>query len=147
MNMMKIIILDPAPGEEETVTINVRCMTESVIRAINLLKTPDSLSVSLGDQNYLLPVGDVYYVECVDLKTFVYAEKAVYRSRLKLYELEEMLRHGNFLRVSKQVLVNIHKIQSVSPAGDSRFQATLANGEKVIISRQYVPSLKERFGL
>lgn len=144
---MRIIIQDPAPGEEDFVTISVRHMTDSVIRAINLLKTPDSLPVTLDDQNYLLPVCDVYYAESVDLKTFVYAEKAVYRSRLKLYELEENLSHSDFLRVSKQAVVNIRKIQSVSPAGDSRFQATLTNGEKVIISRQYVPALKERFGL
>ena len=145
--MLRIIIQDPASGEEDTVTISVRCMTDSVMRAINLLKSPDSLSVTMDGQNYLLSVDDVFYVESVDLKTFVYTEKAVLRSKLKLYELEETLSYVNFLRVSKQVIINIRKIQSVSPAGDSRFQATLTNGEKVIISRQYVPALKERFGL
>ncbi len=144
---MNIIIQTPAPGEEESVVIRVHCMTEGVMRAINLLKSPDSLPVTIGEQNVLLPVQDVYYAESVDLKTFVYAEKAVYRSRLKLYELEEALGHGDFLRISKQTILNIRKIRSVAPAGDSRFQATLTNGEKVIISRQYVPALKARFGL
>jgi DNA-binding LytR/AlgR family response regulator len=144
---MRIMIQDPAPGEEDTVTISVRHMTENVTRAIHLLKSPDSLPVALDGQNYMLPVGDVYYAESVDLKTFVYAEKTVYRSRLKLYELEELLSYGDFLRISKQTIVNVRNIRSVAPAGDSRFQATLANGEKVLISRQYVPALKERFGL
>ncbi len=144
---MNIVIQTPSPGEEDSVVIRVHCMTEGVIRAINLLKSPESLPVMIGEQNVLLPVKDVFYAESVDLKTFVYAEKSVYRTRLKLYELEETLSHGDFLRISKQVILNIRKIRSVAPAGDSRFQATLANGEKVIISRQYVPALKARFGL
>ena len=144
---MKIIIQDPAPGDEDSVIISVKSMTDNVTRAINLLKSPDSLTVYVDDQSFMLPVGDVFYAESVDLKTFVYSEKSVYRSRLRLYELEEVLNEGDFLRISKQVVVNVKKIRSVAPAGSSRFLATLTNGEKVIISRQYVPVLKERFGL
>ncbi|MCL2702907.1 MAG: LytTR family transcriptional regulator DNA-binding domain-containing protein [Defluviitaleaceae bacterium] len=144
---MRIIIQDPAPGENDSVTISVRCMTDNITRAINLLKSPDSLTVYIDEQVFMLPVGDIFYVESVDLKTYVCAAKTVYRSRLKLYEIEDALSTGDFLRVSKQVIVNVKKIKSVSPAGDSRFRAMLANGEKVMISRQYVPALKERFGL
>ena len=144
---MKIIIQGPAPGEEDSVTISVKTMTENVMRAINLLKSPDDLTVYLDNQAYPLPAGDIYYAESVDLKTFVYAAKTVYRSMMKLYELEEILNRSDFLRISKQTIINVKKIKSVAPAGDSRFQATLTNGEKVIISRQYVPALKERFGL
>ena len=144
---MKIIIQDPAPGEEESVVIQVKSMTDNVIRAINLLKSPDSLTVNMDGQAFLLPVGDVFYAESVDLKTFVYGEKAVYRSMLRLYEIEEILNKSDFLRISRQVIVNVRKIKSVSPAGEGRFLAALINGEKVIISRQYVPALKERFGL
>jgi DNA-binding LytR/AlgR family response regulator len=144
---MKIIIQEPPPGEEESVTINVKHVTDNIMQAINLLKSPDSLTVYIEDQAHFLSVKDIYYAESVDLITFVYAERTVYRSRLKLYELEEKLQQGDFLRISKQTIVNVRKIKSVAPAGDSRFQTTLANGEKLIISRQYVPALKERFGL
>lgn len=144
---MNIIIQDPSPGEEDSVILRVRSITENITRALQLLKSPDSLPVMLDDQAFLLSLGDIYYAESVDLKTFVYAAKTVYRSRLKLYELEELLSENDFLRISKQTIVNIRKIQSIAPAGDSRFSATLQNGEKVIISRQYVPALKERFGL
>jgi len=144
---MKIIIQDPAPGEEDSIIISVSSMTDNIIRAINLIKSPNSLAVYDNDQIFSLTTGEVFYIESVDLKTFVYAEKTVYRSRLKLYEIEEVLSSNDFLRISKQVIVNIKKIKSVEPAGESRFCATLTNGEKVLISRQYVPALKERFGL
>jgi len=144
---VKIIIQDPNPGEEDSITISVSSMTDNIMRAINLLKSPENLTVYLDEQAYMLPIVDVFYAESVDLKTFIYAEKTVYRSKLKLYEVEEILNKDDFLRISKQVIVNVKKMKSVAPAGDSRFQATLTNGEKVLISRQYVPTLKERFGL
>lgn len=144
---MRIIIEDPAEGEEENVIIRVRSMTDKISRAIDILKHVDDLTVYLDDQALLLPTPEIFYIESVDLKTFVYANNKVYLSKLKLYELKNLLSQGDFLRTSKQMILNLRKVQSVSPAGGGRFQALLLNGEKVIISRQYVPMLKESFGL
>ena len=44
-------------------------------------------------------------------------------------------------------ILNLNKVKSLSPAFGGRFEAVLDNGEKTIISRQYVPVLKERLGL
>ena len=41
----------------------------------------------------------------------------------------------------------VDKVKSLSPAFGGRFEAVLDNGEKTIISRQYVSVLKERLGL
>ena len=144
---MKIIIQDPKPGEEDSVIISVKHMSESIMRAIDILKSPEGLPVYTEEGATILSLAEIFYCESVDLKTFVYAEKSVYRSRRKLYEVEEILGEGDFLRISKQVLVNVKKIKSVAPHDGGRFTAVLLNGEKLIISRQYVPALKERFGL
>lgn len=144
---MQIIIQSPKVGEDDSVTVSVRAITDKVSRAIDILKSPDDLTVHLEDETFLLAISDVFYVESVEQKTFVYAEKEVYRSRLKLYEVEVHLLTGDFLRISKQVIVNVRKIRSVAPAGEGRFSAKLINGEMVMISRQFVPALKGRFGL
>ena len=144
---MRIIIQDPLPGEEDSITISVKHLTDNINRAINIIKSPDTLTVYGDQQAFLLTVADIFYVESVDLKTFVYTKEKVYRSKAKLYEIEDTLSTGDFLRISKQVIVNVKKIRSVAPAGGGRFQAKLTNGENIIISRQYVPLLKERFGL
>ena len=144
---MRIIIQDPPDGAEESIVISVRAMTPKIARAIDMLKSPDDLTVYLDDEATLLPIWDVFYVESMEQKTFVYGEKAVYRSRLRLYELEEILGSADFLRASKQIIVNVRKIRSVQPAGGGRFAAKLVNGEMVIISRQFVAALKERFGI
>jgi len=144
---MKIIIQDPPEGESESVIVNVRAVTDKIVRAIDILKSPDDLTVYADEQALMLPISAVFYVESVEQKTFIYAEKEVYRSRLKLYEVEKHLISGDFLRISKQVVVNVKKIRSVAPAGEGRFAARLINGEVVMISRQFVPALKGRFGL
>ena len=118
---MRIIIQDPLIGDDESIVFNVRAMTDKITRAIDLLKSPDGLTVYADNEALMLPMSAVFYVESVDQKTFVYAEKAVYRSRLKLYEIEKILSSGDFLRVSKQVIVNVRKIRGISPAGEGRF--------------------------
>lgn len=80
-------------------------------------------------------------------KTFFYCKEAVYESKQKLYELEESLANSDMLRISKSVMLNLSKIKSLSPALNGRFEAILDNGERVIISRQYVAGLKKRLGL
>jgi len=144
---MKIIIKDPLPNQEEHIAFVVKTVTDKISRAVSLLKSADDLTVYDGEKARILPINDVYYAENVDQKCFVYAEKAVYRSRAKMYELEERLCDDDFLRISRNAIVNVRKIQSVAPAGDGRFAAELINGEMIIISRQFVPMLKRRFGL
>ena len=83
----------------------------------------------------------------MDNKVFLYLEKEVYETKLKLYELEERFVGTDFLRVSKSVIMNLAKVKTLSPAFNGRFEATMKNGEKVIVSRQYVPVLKDKLGL
>ena len=83
----------------------------------------------------------------VENKTFFYCREEVYEAKQKLYELEESLENSDLLRVSKSVMLNLSKIKCLSPALNGRFEAILDNGERVIISRQYVAGLKKRLGI
>lgn len=48
----------------------------------------------------------------------------------------------HFIRCSKSFVINLIKLESISPALNGRFTAHMKNGEKIIISRQYVPDIK-----
>jgi DNA-binding LytR/AlgR family response regulator len=144
---VKIIIQNPKENEVDSIIINVKNMNDKVMRALELLKSPDDLTVQLDNQIFKLPIPEVCYVACVDFKTFVCVESVVYQSKLRLSEIEEMLSQSDFLRVNRQVIVNIRKILSVASADGGRIEVMLSNDEKLIVSRQYAPMLKERFGL
>jgi len=156
---MKITIMDLLPGEEEEVLIKCGSLTPKVMELLNELKNGNETEPVHGTQNvqklkvyvngdiHLIAPADIYYFEYVDQKVFAYGKTKVYESKSKLYELEEELAKTDFIRVSKSCILNLNKIGSLAPSLGGRFEARLKNGEKVIISRQYVNTLKEVLGL
>ncbi|WP_242841873.1 LytTR family DNA-binding domain-containing protein [Clostridium beijerinckii] len=90
---------------------------------------------------------DVFYFESVDNKVFIYCKQKIFQSKLKLYEIESEYENNDFFRASKSIIINISKIESVSPVSYGKFQALLQNGEKIFISRQFVPVFKKKLGL
>ena len=102
-----------------------------------------SIDAIREDKHYQLPITDIYYIEAVDDKTFIYLKSDCFETRKRLYEFEELLSGREFGRISKSVIVNLMKVSSIKPALNGRFMCILKNGEKVIISRKYVSEIKE----
>lgn len=145
---MKITIETPKPNEEDEIIVRCRNIDEDLMRTICRLKDEENRITAYSDRDILkLMPKDIYYFEAVDNKVFACCEKQVYEVKLKLYEIEETLSYMDFIRISKSVIVNLYKIKSVSPMFNGRFEANLKNGEKIIISRQYVPALKKSLGI
>lgn len=145
---MKIIIEDIGPDEEEAVIIRCREVDESILQLVNGLKLKkEKLAVRQGEKILQIEPGDVYYFEAVDNRVFLYSEKNVYETRMKLYELERRFAGTDFFRVSKSVILNLARVKNFSPGFNGRFEALMQNGERVGISRQYVPFLKSKLGL
>ena len=145
---MKIIIEDLKDGEEEEIIIRSNNIDDSILQMIYGVKMNSQKIVGLhnGRMNMIEPK-DVFYFESVDNKTFIYCEKQVYESKMKLYEIENQYENTDFFRSSKSTILNLSKIKNLSPAFNGRFEALLKNNEKVIISRQFVPVLKKKLGL
>ena len=140
---MELRIEQIGKEERELVLIRCRAVTEEVREIAAFIKSRQgSLSGTAKDRQYEIPVTDICYIESVDGKTFLYTSRQVYETGYRIYELEEQLKHKHFLRISKAMLVNLMKIQSIQPAFNGRFTAILHSGEKIIISRSYVKALK-----
>ena len=145
---MKITIQDVPEGEEEEIVIRCRGMDEQLLKLVYALRAGrEKLTVSRQERLFRILPSAVYYFEAVDNRVFAYLEKDVYETKLKLYELEERLAGTDFFRASKSTVINLAKVESLSPAFNGRFEAAMKNGEKLIVSRQYVPVLKEKLGL
>jgi len=90
-----------------------------------------------------VPVGDIFYIESVDKKTFAYCEKEVYMCSLRLYEIEKMVEKAGFVRVSKSTILNIERLKGVKTLVNSRLEAILSNGERVCVTRKYLKDIRE----
>lgn len=145
---MKVTIVDIGPDEEEELILKCRFLDDELVKIINRFKQGGTkLTVYKDGGMFFVEPAEVFYFESVDQKVFAYCVSEVYQVRSKLYELLDELPGWIFVRVSKSVILNINKIKSLTPAFGGRYEAMLKNGEKVIISRQYVSSLKEVLGV
>lgn len=130
--------------EEEYIEIGCHERSGRINEIITFVKGLDgSVGGTKGDKQYEIPITDIFYIESVDNRTFIYSFKDSYETSLKLYEFEDLLKSRNFLRISKSVVLNIMKVDSIKPALNSRFLCRLKNGEEVIISRKYVKDFKD----
>ena len=134
----------------DDIEVSVACprIDERVQRIVASLGAFDRVLIGERDgATFRVGGEDVCYAETVDGKTFLYTADAVYQTPLKLYELEERLAGTEFVRASKQMLVNFDHVASIRPALNARLQLMLDNGEAVIVSRQYAPVIKRKLGL
>lgn len=146
--MFKITIKQIDKSREEEIIVNCHEIDDEVVSIVNMLRKSENVLLGSRDnKTFRIPIKDIFYIESVDNKTFIYLNDAVYESKQKLYELEELLSGTKLFRCSKSMILNIAKIRSVSPSVNGRFEARLTNNENVIISRQYVPNLKKRLGM
>jgi Response regulator of the LytR/AlgR family len=130
---------------EEPELLEIRChkITDDVQEIISFVKSRQGqLSAEKDGQSIEVPLVDIFYAESVDNRLFIYTSNDSYEIRLKLYELEDMMKGKSFLRVQKSMLLNLMKIKSIKPALSGRYTALLKNGEEIIISRKYVADLK-----
>ena len=142
---MEITVKKIGESEKEYIEIGCHRKDERVDEIIRFIRSREGiLKGTKEDRQYSLALPDILYIEAVDEKTFIYLEKDCYESTRRLYEFDEALAPRNFARISKSVVVNLMKITSIRPSLNGRFSCVLTNGEQVIISRKYVPDIREK---
>ena len=132
--------------KSETETLEIRChkVSDEVREIVSFIKSRQGMiSGKINGNICKIPILDIYYFESVDNRSFAYTASDNYEINMRIYELEEMLHHGSFVRIQKGMLVNLLKIKSIKPGLSGRYVALLKNKEEVIISRNYVPALKK----
>lgn len=135
------------PDAEETeITIACRSVDERLRQMIQKIRQYTYTFSARTDSGNccLIPAEEIYYIDSVDSKTFLYAEKAVYGSAETLAELENRLLDSTFVRISRNCILNIAFLESVMPLWNYRLEAQLTNGEKLVITRHYIKALKEK---
>ena len=144
---MRILIEVPEKDEEDTVIIKYQSVPTELLDLLRNFKRSTGLLVGYKNkETHKVSASEIFYIDSVDNKTFMYCTNEVYEAKEKLYEIEE-LELNEFLRISKSTILNLKKIDHLKPALSGRLEATLTNGEKVLISRSYVKTLKTAFGV
>lgn len=145
---MKIIIEECMPECEDEIIIRCKELDDAMLNLIQKMKNgKNKIAASKNGNITMVEPKDIFYFEAVDNRVFLYVKDDVYETRLKLYEIEKEYEGSDYFRASKSIILNISKIRCIAPAYSGRMEAQLKNGEKIIISRQYVNELKKKLGL
>ena len=147
---MDVLINKPDGANEYQITIKCKKIPPELISLLNSFQSEQVDKHLIGyveTKMHRINPADILYVESVDKKIFLYDEHTVYGSRQKLYELAEALKSYDFLRISKTTIINLSKVKTINPISAGKFEVTLLNDEKIIVSRQYASILKKHLGL
>ena len=145
---MKINLDIDGKYNDTEVIIRAPHLNNDIERIVAMMCMIDmQIAVRKEGETYLLETDKILYIEAVDRKTFVYTTTESYESELKLYELEQDLIQRDFLRISKQSIVNLRKIKSLKADVNRKIRITLQNGEQIVVSRMYSDELRRKLGL
>lgn len=130
---MKIKTEEDLSCKEPEVIIRYSQKDKQINRIIDFLQSFDMEIKCAGDNaEQMINILDIYYIESVDKKTFVYLENAVYRTDFRLYQLKNKLQTYGFVQISKSCVLNINALDSIRPLFNSRMEATLKMVKRLI---------------
>ena len=123
-------------------------VTDEIQRMIDLLSTKESPITALykEDNIVILKPDEIYMISIEAGDTIIFGENKKFRSRKRLYELEELL-GKQFMQISKRTLVNLKYLDSVETGFNGTLLLKLKNGCKDYVSRTYLPKFKKYLGL
>ncbi len=123
-------------------------VTEEIQRMINSLSADKTPVTALQNEDNLviLQPAEIYMVKIEGGDTMIYGENEKFRSRKRLYELEQQL-GKNFMQISKSTLINLSYMDSVEAGFNGTLLLKLKNGCKDYVSRTYLPGFKKYLGL
>lgn len=140
---MKIIIEPQNSIEELIVKILCKEQDTEVNRLYQHISNySQPIWVSKDGSAHKLYETDIYYIDTVEGNTFFYTKDELYETKDSLTATEQNIRGRQFVRISKNCIINIDYLQSVSPHSNHRLLALMENGERLMVGRTYIQNLK-----
>ena len=98
----------------------------------------DDRTVSVG-------MTDIYYIENVERKIFLYTEKDVYRYDKTMADVDSIVSGTELVRISRTCIMNTAHLKEIRQIRNSHLEAVMDNDEKLIVSRKYLPDIQRIF--
>ena len=141
---MKYTITQITDGEDELI-LKYRNITPEVERILNFMNGEQQKLIGWKDKTlHVLELSQILYIESVDGRTYAYTEEDVLRIDYTLNRLEQLLCDINFFRCNKSMIINIDRVERLRSLPSNRIDATICNGEHIMISRTYASDFRKR---
>lgn len=145
---MKITITHDPNVKEPEITVTYGYLDSELEELLSTISLADNRMAGVKNgETHFVNLSDIFYFDTVDSRVFFYTAKDMYETKARIYQIEEKLTNTPFARVSKSTIVNLRRVRCITPEMYSKLCITLQNGEKLIVSRQYLNTIKERLGV
>ncbi len=129
-----------------TVIVEYPEYDKSVDNLINKIKNMSISFTGKSDgKTVSIDISDIYYIENVERKIFLYSRKDVFRYDGSMADIESSIAETDLVRISRTCFMNVSHLKEIMQIKNSHLEAVLDNGEKLIVSRKYLKDIKKIF--
>lgn len=140
---MQINYYQDASLLENYVDIHYREQDEEVRSLIAFLDAGQVITGRKEQISKRLFLKDIYYLEIVDRRCFAYLDKDVFQIDYSLKLFLEKYWSSGFVQIGKSLVVNLNRIDKISPDFNMRMHLILENGEQLVLNRAYKKNFME----
>lgn len=141
---MKYTITQIKEGENELI-LKYQSVTPEVNRIMKFISGEQTRLIGWQDKvKVIIEPKSILYIESVDGKVFAYTKDRVLKLDYVLSQVKHILNDINFFRCSKSMIINIDKVNVLKSLPSNRIDATMCNGEHVMINRTYASDFRKR---
>ena len=129
-----------------TVIVEYPEYDKSVDNLINKIKNMSISFTGKSDgKTVSIDISDIYYIENVERKIFLYSKKDLYRYDGSMADIDSSISETDLVRISRTCFMNVSHLKEIMQIKNSHLEAVLDNGEKLIVSRKYLKDIKKIF--
>lgn len=142
------IKIAPDCKEPKVIVVTDR-MTDEVNAIIQKLseEQPKMIAGFRDDAVVVLEPSDIVRIFAATGKVYAETTHGDYLLRLRLYEVEQRLDRGSFVRISNSDIVNLKKVKGFDLSFAGTICVTLSNGTVTYVSRRFVAKIKQLLGI
>lgn len=146
---MQVEIKIDSAYTEPKILILTDSMTEEIDNVVKRISNdaPQILSGSKNDKFEVLEPGELIRIYANSGKVFAETNKGEYTLRLRLYEVEDRLNNGLFVRISNSEIINLKRVENFDLSFSGTICVKLSNGVTSYVSRRYVKKIKNLLGM
>lgn len=106
------IKIDSLYEKPKVIILTATVTDEVTMMADRISNTPPQIVLGSNDKKFkILEQDDLIRVYSGNGKVFAVTEKGEYTTRLRLYEMEELLDANHFVRISNSEIINLKKLK------------------------------------
>ena len=120
-------------------------LTEDLQKILNTLSkvssTKEEIVATKNNEIFLLKANEVIYFYSDEKNNFVKTKDGIYKIKEKLYELEDSLEKGKFIRISNSCIINIGKTKSFDVSQIGSLFAKMEDNTKQEVSKRRIKNV------